>query len=188
MKKHIFCLVVLISYAMATMAQTSNYIYIMPTGSKVNFNSDSTSFDFDSTIRIQNGILASGANDMTFRVHGSNRVTIKKITGYVGIGTTTPQAKLDVRGTMRADEILVNNVSGADFVFAPNYTLRSLDEVNTYIKEYQHLPEIPSAEQMQEEGMSVDKMVVKLLQKVEELTLYTIQQEERIKELENNQK
>ena len=56
------------------------------------------------------------------------------------------------------------------------------------IKEYQHLPEIPSAEQMQEEGMSVDKMVVKLLQKVEELTLYTIQQEERIKELEKNQK
>ena len=59
--------------------------------------------------------------------------------------------------------------------------------MNAYIQEHQHLPDIPSAKKMQEEGMSVDQMVVKLLQKVEELTLYTIQQEERIKELEKNQ-
>lgn len=63
-----------------------------------------------------------------------------------------------------------------------------MDDVNAYIQKHQHLPDIPSAKKMQEEGMSVDQMVVKLLQKVEELTLYTIQQEERIKELEKNQK
>ena len=64
--------------------------------------------------------------------------------------------------------------------------------MNAYIQEHQHLPEIPSAKQMQEEGMSVDQMVVKLLQKIEELTLYIIkqedkisQQEKRIQELEN---
>lgn len=189
MKKYIFDLVILMSCAMVTMAQTPNYIYIMPTGTRVGISSDSTEFYFNNSIRIKNGSLASDtASDLTLKTNEITRMTIKTGTGYIGIGTTAPQAKLDVRGTMRADEILVNNVSGADFVFAPNYTLRSLDEVNTYIKEYQHLPEIPSAEQMQEEGMSVDKMVVKLLQKVEELTLYTIQQEERIKELENNQK
>ena len=53
------------------------------------------------------------------------------------------------------------------------------------IQEHKHLPEIPSAKQMQEEGMNMEQMVVKLLQKVEELTLYIIQQEKRIKELEN---
>ena len=79
------------------------------------------------------------------------------------------------------------NASGADFVFDKSYQLRSLDDVNSYIQQHQHLPEIPSAKQMQEEGMSVDQMVIKLLQKVEELTLYTIQQEERIKELEQKQ-
>ena len=92
-----------------------------------------------------------------------------------------------VPGTIKAKEIIVNT-TGADFVFDKGYTLRSLDDVKSFIQENQHLPEIPSASQMQEEGMSVDKMVIKLLQKVEELTLYTIQQEERIKELEKTQK
>ena len=101
-----------------------------------------------------------------------------------GLGTSTPLCKLDVRGTIRADEILVNSVSGADFVFDKDYNLRPLSEVKTYIQENQHLPEIPSAEEMQENGVSLDKMVIQLLQKVEELTIYTIQLEEKINELE----
>jgi len=102
-----------------------------------------------------------------------------------GLGTNTPQCKLDVRGTIRADEILVNTVSGADFVFDKDYNLRPLSEVNTYIQENRHLPEIPSAADMKENGVSLDKLVIQLLQKVEELTLYTIQLEEKINELEN---
>lgn len=103
--------------------------------------------------------------------------------GGFGIGTSTPQYKLDVRGTIRAHEIIVNT-SGADFVFADNYKLRPLQEVKSYVQENRHLPEIPSAKEMQEDGMNVNDMVVKLLQKVEELTLYNIQLEERISELE----
>ena len=105
--------------------------------------------------------------------------------GGFGIGTSTPQYKLDVRGTIRAHEIIVNT-SGADFVFADNYKLRPLQEVKSYVQENRHLPEIPSAKEMQEDGMNVNDMVVKLLQKVEELTLYNIQLEERISELEKN--
>ena len=101
-----------------------------------------------------------------------------------GLGTNDPQYKLDVRGTIRATEILVNTPSGADFVFEDNYKLRPLQEVKSYVQEKHHLPEIPSAKEMQENGMNVNEMVVKLLQKVEELTLYNIQLEERISELE----
>ena len=104
--------------------------------------------------------------------------------GNFGIGTATPQYKLDVRGTIRANEIIVNT-TGADFVFDKDYKLLTLQQVKTYIQENHHLPDIPSADQMQQEGMSVDRMVIKLLQKVEELTIYNIQLEERIKELEN---
>lgn len=56
--------------------------------------------------------------------------------------------------------------------------------MKSYVQENRHLPEIPSAKEMQEDGMNVNDMVVKLLQKVEELTLYNIQLEERISELE----
>lgn len=105
--------------------------------------------------------------------------------GYIGIGTTTPQAKLDVRGRIRADEILVNLVSGADFVFDDTYYLRPLSELHQYIQENQHLPEIPSAEEMQENGVNMNELQIQLLQKVEELTLYIIHQEKRIKELES---
>ena len=59
-----------------------------------------------------------------------------------------------------------------------------MQEVKSYVQENRHLPEIPSAKEMQEDGMNVNDMVVKLLQKVEELTLYNIQLEERISELE----
>ena len=104
--------------------------------------------------------------------------------GYVGIGTTTPQDKLDVRGTIRADAIIVYDASGADFVFDKSYKLRPLNELNSYIEENQHLPEVPSAEEMQQNGVNMNELQMQLLQKVEELTLYIIQQDKRIKELE----
>ena len=105
--------------------------------------------------------------------------------GNFGIGTTTPQYKLDVRGTIRASEILVNTASGADFVFEKSYNLRPLSEVKEYIQTNQHLPEIPSAAEMQENGVNMNELQMQLLQKVEELTLYIIQQEQRILELES---
>lgn len=106
--------------------------------------------------------------------------------GNVGIGTATPQYKLDVKGTIRAREIIVNT-TGADFVFDKNYPLRQLQEVESFIKANQHLPEIPPASEMQEDGVKLQELTVQLLQKVEELTLYIIQQEKRIQELENQQ-
>jgi hypothetical protein len=104
---------------------------------------------------------------------------------YIGLGTDDPLYKLDVRGTIRADEILVSNVNGADFVFDNSYILRPLTDVHKYIQEHQHLPEIPSAEEMQQKGVNMNELQMQLLQKIEELTLYIIQQEQRIRELES---
>ena len=105
----------------------------------------------------------------------------------MGSYLTLQTSELRVPGTIKAKEVIVNT-TGADFVFDKDYKLPTLKEVKTYIEQNQHLPEIPSASEMLEEGVSLDKLVIQLLQKVEELTLYTIQQEERIKELENNQR
>ncbi len=91
--------------------------------------------------------------------------------------------KLDVNGSIRANEIKVN-LSGADFVFEDNYQLRPLNEVENYIKAHKHLPEIESAKEMEQNGTDLGALNTKLLQKIEELTLYTIEQEKKIHRLE----
>ncbi|WP_025743444.1 hypothetical protein [Aquimarina pacifica] len=103
-------------------------------------------------------------------------------TGAVGIGTNTPKNKLSVNGTIWAKEVKVSLTDAADWVFEEDYNLRPLEEVAVYIKENKHLPEIPSAEEFRQNDMKVSEMTNKLLQKIEELTLYTIEQETQLKE------
>lgn len=119
-------------------------------------------------------------------VGGFNYALFLKNNGNIGIGTKDPAYKLDVVGTIRAREILVNlgGVGGADFVFDTDYRLRPLSEVQSFIEENKHLPEIQSAVEMQQNGVSVNELQFQLLQKVEELTLYIIEQDKQIKELQ----
>ncbi len=105
-------------------------------------------------------------------------------TGNIGIATSTPDYKLDVNGTIRAKEIKVAT-GWSDFVFDTDYNLPTLSEVEQYIAQHSHLPEIPSAEEVEENGISVGEMNAKLLQKIEELTLYVIEQNKQIEELKN---
>jgi hypothetical protein len=103
--------------------------------------------------------------------------------GNVGIGLTNPPNKLSVAGTIGAQEVIVA-ASGADYVFAPDYQLRDLDDLSAFIQRNHHLPEIPSAAEVQQKGVSLGDMQTKLLAKVEELTLHMIQEHDRNDRLE----
>ena len=103
--------------------------------------------------------------------------------GKVGIGTTSPDEKLTVKGTIHTEEVRVDlNVPAPDYVFEPDYKLRSLKDTETYINKNKHLPEIPSAKEMEANGVELGDMNMLLLKKIEELTLYTIEQDKTLKE------
>lgn len=105
-------------------------------------------------------------------------------TGNLGIGTNAPDEKLTVKGKIHAEEVIVDlNVPVADYVFGKEYKLMPLHKVEEYVNANSHLPEVPSAAEIKEKGMSMGEMQNKLLQKVEELTLYVIQQQKEIESL-----
>ncbi len=90
---------------------------------------------------------------------------------------------ITVAGGIHAREVLITETAGADFVFDNNYNLRSLTEVEQFINENNHLPDIAPASDMQENGIKMGVFQIKLLQKIEELTLYVIEQQKEIDEL-----
>ncbi|WP_394773470.1 hypothetical protein [Flavobacterium sp.] len=106
--------------------------------------------------------------------------------GNVGIGTTNPDSKLTIAGNIHAREVKVTLNAGVivpDYVFANDYKLKSLQEVEEYIKQNSHLPEIPSAKEIEKNGLMLAEMNLNLLKKIEELTLHAIEQQKNITEL-----
>ena len=110
---------------------------------------------------------------------------ILKSNGNVGIGTTTPGDKLEVAGNIRVsgggfiDDGTTLTVP--DFVFEDNYPLMPMDELRTFIENEKHLPGLANAREIVEKGLNLSDHQMKLLQKVEELTLYVLKQDEQIK-------
>ncbi|MNQ59996.1 hypothetical protein D3C85_742620 [compost metagenome] len=103
----------------------------------------------------------------------------------IGIGTSNPDTKLAVNGTIHSKEVKVDMLGWPDYVFKKEYNLPTLQEVEKHINEKGHLENIPSEEEVLENGINLGEMNAKLLQKIEELTLYTIEQNKQIKQLKN---
>jgi len=113
----------------------------------------------------------------------------------IGIDSANPDEKLTVNGTIHSNEVKVDLNVPPDYVFEkyysdystvnPNYKMLTLEDIEAYIKINYHLPNIPSAKEIKANGLYIKEMTSLLLQKVEELTLYTLEQENKIKNLEN---
>ncbi len=127
----------------------------------------------------------SGTNGGFLTFQTDTNIERMRITtnGNVGIGTASPNQKLTVNGTIYGKEVKVDlSVPGPDYVFETDYNLLSLDEVETYINQNKHLPEVPSAKEMEQDGIKLSEMNMLLLKKVEELTLYLLKQNRTIEE------
>jgi len=117
-----------------------------------------------------------------------NDYMIMTANGNLGVGTNKPDEKLVVKGKIIAEEIKVQAVNWPDYVFKPDYKLTSLAQTELFIQENGHLPEVPSAKQIKEEGLSVGEMNKLMMKKIEELTLHLIEKEKAMNEMEKRLK
>jgi len=97
------------------------------------------------------------------------------------------EMRIDAGGTLTvqtAIKVGTTTLNVPDYVFESNYELMPLDELKSFVEENKHLPQIPSASDVADEGLDMTQMQMRLLEKVEELTLYTLQQQETIEKLQ----
>ncbi len=163
--------------------------YVTDKNGYLDYNQDS---DNDGTHVFYIRNLASGTssnNDICFQTSGTNQMIVKA-NGRIGIGTTSPDYKLDVAGTIRACEVKVDLNSGEcpDYVFGDNYDLMSLESLEKYVNKNKHLPKIKPSDVMETEGLDLKDINIKLLEKMEEMSLYMIDINKRVKSLEKENK
>jgi hypothetical protein len=119
-----------------------------------------------------------------------NNLFVVRDDGAVTIDSETPAScgsatcALTVNGSVSTKEVVVTSAIQADYVFKPDYRLAPLSEVKTFINKNRHLPEIPSAAEVDAHGMNLGEMQTKLLAKIEELTLHLIEEDETNRELQ----
>ncbi len=136
-----------------------------------------------------NLLISTSSGNSTGDIHiGAQQIYLGAAEVAINVGAEGPALgySLSVGGEIICEELRVelqNNGPWPDYVFAHDYALRPLDELKSFITTHKHLPNIPAAIQVENEGFDVGDMNRRLLEKVEELTLYIIQQQEQIDEL-----
>ncbi|MCX2679374.1 hypothetical protein OOZ15_05410 [Galbibacter sp. EGI 63066] len=136
--------------------------------------------------KLQTRILMRGGGSDAIEFYDKDEnqfIIFNGANGNVGIGVSNPGSKLVVDGKIRSEEVKVEVVNAPDYVFEEEYHLRTLKEVKEYIKKNKHLPEIDPGKEMERDGVDLGVMNMKLLKKIEELTLYQIQLQEKIESL-----
>jgi hypothetical protein len=121
-------------------------------------------------------------NNLYWNTGGYGTSSIQYMGGNVGIGTATPQAKLAVNGDIFAKKVKVTQTGWPDYVFDSSYQLPELKEVAAFIKKHKHLPGIAPAAEVERVGLNLGDNQAALLKKIEELTLYTIDQDKRLQQ------
>ncbi|MCF3107878.1 hypothetical protein LL912_03720 [Niabella sp. CC-SYL272] len=127
-------------------------------------------------------VVANLAANNTYLLEKSLFVIDK--TGNVGIGISNPAEPLSVNGKIRAKEVRVDAGPWPDYVFRPDYNLKPLDSLRKEIQTLGHLPGMPDAKKVAQEGAELGMLVRELVEKNETLTLYLLQQHEQIKKLQ----
>ncbi len=138
------------------------------------------------TITQSSGYNTYGMQFFTQELYSTGQTEKMRIlgNGNVGIGVLNPLNKLDVNGIIHSKEVKVDIIGWADFVFKKEYNLPTLQEVEKHIAEKGHLENIPSEEEVLKNGINLGEMNAKLLQKIEEMTLYMIDQNKQIIDLQ----
>lgn len=131
-------------------------------------------------------VFAHDENQINGSLWEENSTNIYRLGKVAVNGTLVPDGyEFSVDGKMMTEEVKVQlSENWPDFVFKKDYNLKTLKEVETFIAENKHLPEIPSEADVLENGINLGEMDAKLLQKIEELTLYLIEQNKKIEELQ----
>ncbi len=131
------------------------------------------------------GIGTFSGTHMRIFCKGRSDIFIAEATGNVGIGYENfGTYKLAVNGSVRSKEIVVETANWPDYVFDEKYKLAPLNEVEKYIEQNKHLPNIPSANEIEQTGLHVGDIQKKMIEKIEELTLYIIAANKKIEKLE----
>ena len=127
--------------------------------------------------------IGTGGGDIYLTAAGYQpALMVNGTTNNVGIGTNNPAYRLDVCGTIRSKEVRVST-GWCDYVFADDYKLRSLGEVEQFIKTNKHLPDVTAGNEIETEGLEVGKVSAQMIKKIEELTLYIIDLQKQVDQL-----